>query len=154
MRQQARLNLKYLGKPVDVLDDVLPVPGVLAFAGHMVDEDGRPMARFPKGKVTAVRLAIRDMLKKLGFVQGFSTAAKGSDILFLEEMVKRNVKPLVVMPFPEKDYRAISMGEEWGQKFDDIRSILEVVTLDAETHRTTSSRRRSPKPTSGFRRWR
>ena len=133
MRRQARINLKHLGKPTDALDDVLPVPGVLAFAGHMVDDDDRPMPRFPKAKISAVRLAIREQLEQLGFVQGFGTAAKGSDILFLSEMVKRNVRPIVVMPFLEADFRRISVGEEWGPRLDNIRSQLEIVILKSET---------------------
>jgi tetratricopeptide (TPR) repeat protein len=132
MRRQARINLKHLGKPKNAVDDALPVPGVLAFAGHMLDEPGRDPPRFPEKKVLPVRRAIRSKLEEFGFVQGFGTAAKGSDILFLDEMVQRKVKPIVVMPFPEEDFRRISVGEEWGQYLDAIRDKLEVMVLEPE----------------------
>ena len=37
MRRQARMDLDALGLPRNKLDDVLPVPRVLAYFGHMVD---------------------------------------------------------------------------------------------------------------------
>lgn len=132
MRRQARINLKYLGKSENALDDVLPVPGILAFAGHMLDKPGRDPPRFPEEKIGPIRLAIRKKLQELGFVQGFGTAAKGSDIIFLEEMVRRKVKPIVVMPFPEEDFQRVSVGEEWGERLDAIRHKLEVMVLQPE----------------------
>lgn len=132
MRRQARLDLDCLGEPRNSLDDVLPVPGVLAFAGHMIDEPGRDPPRFPTEKIGPVRIAIRETLQALGFVQGFGTSAKGSDIIFLQEMVRRKVKPIVVMPFPEEDFRQVSVGKAWGGKLDAIRDQLEVVVLESE----------------------
>ena len=133
MRRQARLDLKYLGKPTDILDDVLPVPRVVAFAGHRIDEPGRAPPRFPPEKIGRVCGAIQENLSQLGRVQGFGTAAMGSDILFLEEMVKRGVRPVVVMPFPEEAFRRVSMDDKWAARFDAIREQVEILLLEAET---------------------
>jgi tetratricopeptide (TPR) repeat protein len=140
MRRQARLNLKYLGREKSDLDDALPVPGVVAFAGHRVDdlrtqrssgEEREP--RFPEDKVPRVREAIQKCLFELGFVHGFGTAAAGSDLLFLESFVKRGVKPVVVMPFPEEDFRRISVGDGyWGNKFDELRSKWDIRLLSSD----------------------
>ena len=132
MRTQARLNLKHLGYPRHTLDRSLPVPGIVVYAGHMIDEDGRTPPRFPRGQVGAVRRAIRARLETLGQIQGFGTAAKGSDIIFLEEMVKRQIQPIAVMPFPEEVFRSMSVGPKWGERFDAIRDRVEIVVIDSE----------------------
>ena len=46
MRRQARRNLQNLGLDSNLLDDVLDVPRVAAFTGHMVDVPGRIPPRF------------------------------------------------------------------------------------------------------------
>lgn len=134
MRRQARLNLKYLGRDRHEFDDVLQVPGVVAFAGHMVDTPGRDPARFPEEKVPEVRAAIRSKLSELGFTHGFGTAAAGSDILFLQVFVERSVRPVVIMPFPEPDFRLISVGEGyWGRELDKLHGKLDIRILKGET---------------------
>ena len=122
MRRQARLHLVALGQPRDRLDGVLPVPRVLAYMGHMIDAPDRPTPRFPPEKIGAVREAIRARLAALGPLYGFGTAARGSDILFLETLIERNCGATVVLPFPEADFLAVSGGGRWDERFRDIKS--------------------------------
>lgn len=110
MRRQARMNLEAQGKPRDLLDAVLPVPRVLAYTGHRVDAPGRVPPRFPMEKVPAVRQAIRDKLQGLGALHGFGGAASGTDLLVLQELVGRSLTATVVLPFPEDDFVAESVG--------------------------------------------
>jgi hypothetical protein len=140
MRRQARLELEALGRPEKSFDDVLPVPRVLAFAGHMVDSADRYPPRFPESMIGYVRGEIQKALDGLGFVKPFATAARGSDILFLEEAVARDLAPIVVLPFPEKDFREVSMGGDWNRRFDRIHDRLEIQVLSPE--RPTDSRLR------------
>jgi tetratricopeptide (TPR) repeat protein len=120
MRLQARLTLKMLGKPIDTFDQALPVPRVAAFTGHMVDVEGRVPPRFPKEKVGFVRDAIREKLNALNVRYGFSSAARGADILFIEELLRRGGHPDVWLPFPHYGFIKTSVGEGWDERFMSI----------------------------------
>jgi len=118
MRRQARRNLKNLGMQPDALDDVLYVPRVAAFSGHMVDAPGRPTPRFPQEKVGAVRKAIVERLKQYGIGYGFSSAARGSDLIFIEELRKRGGSVQVFLPFPRAGFKQTSVGFGWDDRFE------------------------------------
>ena len=121
MRWQARFNLKKLkGEQGARLEQALPVPRVLAYFGHMVDAQNRPNARFPKDKVGAVRTAIRERLEAYGALHGFGQAARGSDLIFLEELLKRKLTATVVLPFEAKDFLETSVGDGWRKAFEKV----------------------------------
>jgi tetratricopeptide (TPR) repeat protein len=129
MRRQARLNLEALGQRRDAFDGVLPVPSVVAFVGHMVDTPDRPTPRFPTSKVGKLRHAIRQRLQRLSTPHGFSSAARGSDILFIEELLRAGGQPFVILPFPETDFLAISGGPGWDERFRQVCDRLELIVL-------------------------
>ena len=132
MRRQARRNLEKLGLERNALDAVLDVPRVAAFTGHMVDAPGRATPRFPSDKVAAVRKAMAESLKKHEIGYGFSSAARGSDLIFIEELKKLNGRPLVFLPFPRDQFKKTSVGYGWDQGFDRALQGLEVVELSQE----------------------
>lgn len=129
MRRQARLDLEALGRRRDELDAILPVPSVAAFVGHMVDAPDRPTPRFPESKVGKVRQAIRQRLQALRNPHGFSSAARGADMLFIEELLRCGGRPFVILPFPETDFLAISGGPGWNERFHQIRDRVELIVL-------------------------
>jgi hypothetical protein len=94
---------------------------VVAFTGHMVDEPGRIPARFPASKVESVGQAIADRLRSLNRIQeGFCSSARGSDILFAEEMLKL-IRPIhLILPFPRADFAKTSVSFGWDQRFCDV----------------------------------
>jgi hypothetical protein len=94
---------------------------VVAFTGHMVDEPGRIPPRFPGSKVNAVGQAIADRLRSLKNIEeGFCSSARGSDILFAEEMLKL-IRPIhVFLPFPRADFAKTSVGFGWDQRFSNV----------------------------------
>jgi hypothetical protein len=100
MRKQARMVLDALGLSRSMLDSILEVPSVMAFSGHMVDDPGRQPSRFPAEKVGDVRKAIRESLHKHKVGFGFSSAARGSDLLFIQELLKIGGRIHVFLPFP------------------------------------------------------
>jgi hypothetical protein len=119
MRRQARLLLPKLGKDKRALDDSLPVPRVVAFSGHMTDAPGRAIARFPEKKVEATRRQIREWLVRHGGrVHGVCSAARGGDLLFLEEVLSRTGTATVLLPFPAPDFKETSVGQGWDVRFD------------------------------------
>jgi tetratricopeptide (TPR) repeat protein len=129
MRRQARLNLEALGQRRDALDGVLPVPSIVAFVGHMVDAPDRATPRFPTSKVGKLRRAIRKRLQGLSTPHGFSSAARGSDILFIEELLRAGGQAFVILPFPVTDFLAISGGPGWDERFRQLRDRVELIVL-------------------------
>ena len=117
MRRQARRNLGALGRPEDAVDDILEVPAIIAFTGHMVDQPDRPTPRFPPARVGPVRQAIRMRLDTLDARYGFSSAANGGDILFLEELLERGGSAHVLLPFPKADFQQTSVGDDWAHRY-------------------------------------
>lgn len=123
MRAQARMNLEAQGKPRDGLDAVLPVPRVLAYAGHRVDAADRPQPRFPASKVQAVRHAIQGKLAQLGNVHGFGGAASGTDLMVLGELAAKGLTATVVLPFPAAAFAEVSVGgKPWRRTFDEMQA--------------------------------
>lgn len=123
MRRQARMNLVAQGKPRDALDAVLPVPRVLAYTGHRVDQPGRAQERFPERKVPAVLKAIRDKLAGMGALHGFGGAASGTDLMVLKELAARSLTATVVLPFPAEAFAEVSVGgEPWRRSFNELRN--------------------------------
>ena len=102
---------------------------VAAFTGHMVDAPDRPTPRFPPKKVEAVRKAIAQQLTKHKIGYGFSSAARGSDLLFLEELGKAGGRARVFLPFPREEFKKTSVGYGWDDRFDKVLKAHEVVEL-------------------------
>jgi len=121
MRWQARLNLKKLeADQAARLNQALPVPRVLAYCGHMVDVDGRASSRFPSDKIGAVRRAIQERLEQYGALHGFGQAARGSDLIFLQELLKRDLTASIVLPFQKEDFLETSVGDGWRERFEEV----------------------------------
>jgi tetratricopeptide (TPR) repeat protein len=122
MRKQARIDLAQLGLKRDAVDSSLPVPCIAAFTGHMTDTPERATPRFPAAKEGKVRLAIREKLKAHGTGIGLSSAARGGDLLFVEELIAIGGEANVYLPFGRDAFLRTSVGPEWKQRYDRILS--------------------------------
>ena len=89
-RAQVRLLLPALGLDLRAFDSCFPIPSVACFSGHRLDEPDRRASRFPAASAEAVKDRIRDAVTKLRIGFGYSSAANGADILFLEAMQESN----------------------------------------------------------------
>jgi len=121
-RRQARLLMKHFNRPADELDEWLPMPKVAVFAGHMIDQPGRPRERFPQRRADAVKSAIRSWLKQNNVAIGFSSLACGSDILFQEALQQLGGQSHVVLPYRETEFLQDSVAitrnpEKWVKRF-------------------------------------
>jgi class 3 adenylate cyclase len=123
-RRQARMILPYLNKEPDFLDDAFGKFTVLVFVGHMVDAPMRVTPRFTQDMVETVKQKIRSRLDGMDARIGYSSAASGSDILFLEAMLERSGEIHVVLPFHLESFKKVSVDvdahHEWGKRFDRI----------------------------------
>lgn len=119
MRRHARLDLQHLGQPAGALDDVFPVTRIAVFTGHRVDDD-ETRGRFPPSHVVAVKDAITRVLTERQIRIGYSSAASGGDLLFLEALLDLGGEAHVVLPFPAEAFVATSVGELWRSRFERV----------------------------------
>src|SRR4029079_19827698 len=75
---------------------------VVIFAGHRVDEAGRPVLRFPRDREPQARNLIREALSKAktGWkrIEVLASAAPGSDILCHEVCSELGIDSIVCLP--------------------------------------------------------
>jgi class 3 adenylate cyclase len=132
MRRQLRL----IGSPASVeLLEVVPAPSVIAFSGHMIDRPDRPSPRFPAALEAPVAAALGERIAGLGPSIGYSQAACGADLLFLEAMQDAGMETHVLLPFAPSDYVATSVafaGDGWTERFHRALGRASQVTLATE----------------------
>ena len=123
-RRNARLILKHWNEDPRWIDKYLRVPRVVVFAGHMIDRPDRTESRFPEELASAVAAEIQQKLDKLEPGFAFSSAACGSDILFLEAMLDRGGEVSIVLPYNEKEFVRDSVEivprGNWRVRFDRV----------------------------------
>lgn len=83
---------------------------IVVFTGHMMDKAGRvpPLfaPRFPPEKEPECVAAIAEALERMDPRAGYSSAACGADILFIEQMLARDAEVHLVLPYAEEQFIA------------------------------------------------
>jgi class 3 adenylate cyclase len=136
-RRNARLILQYWNQDGSWIDQFLRIPAVVVFAGHMIDRPDRKTPRFPAGMEPAVEMEIRRRIEALKPGIGFSSAACGSDILFLEAMLKAGADVTIVLAYNEQEFVRDSVdfvpGSNWRSRFDEVlRKATRVLTASPQ----------------------
>ncbi len=90
------------------------LPAVVVFSGHMVDQPERRIARFQPNLEPNIYAEIQERLDKLDAGFGYSSAACGSDILFLEAMLEREGEIHVVLPYEKRHFIEASVDRAPG----------------------------------------
>jgi len=124
MRRQVLLLAPRTDGAAEILQ-ILAVPRVAIFTGHMIDAPGRAQARFPARIEDAVEAAIARLIKENNVGFGYCSAACGADILFAEQMLRRGAEVDIVLPFRRDDFVRTSVafaGESWIERFDRVLS--------------------------------
>ena len=120
-RRNARLILRELGSDEAVIARVLHMPRVAAFAGHLIDKPDRAVPRFPAALEASASAAIRARLAALDIGFGYSSAASGADILFLEALRERQAETTIVLPYEanqfERDSVDLIPGADWPERY-------------------------------------
>ena len=102
----------------------------------MVDRVSRPTPRFPPQMERPVARALQNEIDKLKPGFGFSSAACGADILFLEAMVERHAENSVVLPYAKDTFVRDSVdfvpNSNWRQRFDRVLEGSRVITASPE----------------------
>ncbi len=136
-RRNALLLIEHLGIDRVDLDRCLRIPRVAVFAGHMIDAPGRPTPRFPPRLEKAVVDEIRIRLEQDDCRIGFSSAACGSDILFLEALRMLGGETHVVLPCDPEYFRRTSVdivpGSDWNARYTRaLDQATEVLNVSAQ----------------------
>ena len=106
-------------------------PTVVAFSGHRVDAAGRAKPRFPPSAERKVREAILAALTSWKASIGYSSAADGSDILFLEALDEIGAEANIVLPHPPDAFIATSVASNgnWIARFEKALARARTVTV-------------------------
>src|SRR5436190_19483985 len=123
-RKQARVLSRHLHGRADFFDECFPIPKLVIFSGHMIDAPDRRIPRFPSEKEDAIRQLLEKQLEAMNAGIGFSSAACGSDILFLEAMLARGGAIHIVLPWPADEFVKTSVDldgkETWNKRFEAV----------------------------------
>ncbi len=120
MRRQLRLLASHTGLAEEMLN-VLHMPRVALFTGHMIDQPGRAGPRFPAHIAPAVEVELAKALDDSDVGFAYCSAACGADILFIEQALTRGIEVNVILPFGREDFIRTSVGfagDEWVSRFE------------------------------------
>ena len=123
-RKQARVLSRQLFGNSNAFDDCFPIPKLVVFSGHMIDAPDRRTPRFPLSKEGEIKEGLEKQLAAMNAGIGFSSAASGSDILFLEAMLARGGAIHLVLPWPAEEFVktsvAIAGDGGWVERFHKV----------------------------------
>jgi class 3 adenylate cyclase len=136
-RRNARLVLRALDVEDDSIEGCFRFPSVAVFVGHMIDRPGRQKARFPQVFEERVASEIQKRLDTLNIMFGYASAACGSDILFVEAMLRRGAEIHIVLPYDAAQFLedSVDIGAlgDWKERFNRAtRKVAEVITISGQ----------------------
>jgi adenylate cyclase len=131
-RKQCRLlSLKLYGIQ-NKFDKCFPAGAIAIFAGHIIDAPGRPTARFSAEAEKDVLARVDDWLKEKKIRASFSSAAAGSDIVFLTAAQRAGIRTHIILPFASADFIETSVrpaGEQWIERFNALLAKAASITI-------------------------
>lgn len=125
-RRNASMLLRHVGEDSQILAEWFPVPRVAVFSGHMTDIQGQPL-RFAHSQIDAVQTRLASILRETQTGFGFSAAACGGDLLFLQALQEVGGESHIVLPLPEEQFIessiAVDAQRDW---LPDFRHAMEI----------------------------
>ena len=135
-RRNARLLLNHFRRDSTAIERALKIPGIVVFAGHLIDQPDRAAPRFPPDLEPAVRAAIESRIKKIAPGFGYASAGCGSDILFFEALLERGAEAHVVLPYDKQQFIKDSVAfanSDWAKRFESVlKRATTVITASSE----------------------
>jgi class 3 adenylate cyclase len=118
-RRQLRLLCQALSIDPALLQPITP-PAVIHFTGHMIDPPN-VRGRFPPEVEHSVAQAVAARLDRLAVGFAYGSLSCGSDLLFAEACLARNIELNVVLPFAMDEFKRHSVargGPAWLERFE------------------------------------
>jgi class 3 adenylate cyclase/tetratricopeptide (TPR) repeat protein len=140
-RRQVHLLAQFLPGPIAEISEILKIPPVVMYTGHMIDQGTRATPRFPVGLEEVMAAALRKKLAVLRPMASYGSAACGSDILCLEAIREVGGETHIVLPFPAPEFRRVSVdfaSGGWGERFERALAAADSVTVTSD-HRARGS---------------
>ena len=106
------------------MDRALEMPKVAVFTGHRADSPDRMSPRLPFDATPGVGEAIRKHLVEQNVRAGYSSAASGSDILFLEALQEIGGRTHIVLPSAEEQFLQESVRPSLGDWESRFRKVM------------------------------
>lgn len=119
--RNAELVLHKHGAARQFVEQHFQPPQVVLFTGHMLDAPGRAQPRFAPSAERAIYERILDTLRRWQTQIGFSSAAGGADILFLEALQELGAETNIVLPHPPELFIQTSVARadgDWVGRFE------------------------------------
>ncbi len=108
-----------------------PPPEVVIFAGAPADRPGQKEAVLPPQAEAPLAEALDRLLGELTAPIGYCSLAAGSDLIFVEAMLRRGAEVNAVLPFEEADFverRVRPCGTRWVERYEAARKAVADVT--------------------------
>jgi hypothetical protein len=117
---------------------VLPRWTVIGFSGHR-------NVSAPQETAQGIATLLDSIESKYAPIAAMSSIARGSDLLFVQEVVKRKIPLLLVLPFPISRFQQDFEPAEWNSAVNFIASavqveIVNIFSSDEEAYMETGSR--------------
>ena len=134
--RQQLLFLQEAGFKVDKsLLQILTPPTIVVFTGHAIDHPALQSPLFPPENEMSVYNSIKNTLREIDVKIGYSSAACGSDIMFIEALHEMGGEINIVLPFAIADFVEMNVryaGPRWEKRFEHALAIAHTVNLATE----------------------
>lgn len=134
-RTQAMKIANHLGV-AESLASTFDLGSVVFCSGHMIDHPLRKIKRFPPDLEFKVKIFIKDILISINAQWGYSSAACGTDIIFLECLQELGAETNIILPFEKEDFLKTSVeyaGSDWIKRFENVLNKADNIYQTTET---------------------
>lgn len=135
--RNAELVLHQHGAARQFVEQHFTPPQVVIFTGHMLDTPDRKQPRFQASAERVIYTRILDTLRQWETQIGFSSAAGGADILFLEALKELGAETNIVLPHPPELFIKTSVAcvndSDWVTRFERVLGNARQVTVLSES---------------------
>ena len=127
-KQALQISSLYTDSSIrDKIAAAFPVLGIVACSGHVIDNSGANR-RFPPEAEKIAKQRIEESLERMGANCGYSSAACGTDILFLETMIERGGETHIFLPFAKDEFIETSVRRAGGDWVTRLENVLDHAT--------------------------
>jgi len=138
MARQAMELLMIAQQPQDLLQDILILPKVAVFAGHMIDSPKRISPRFNVADLPACSAALERLIREQNIGSAYTGLANGSDILFAEAIIDAGAQLHAVLPMDVNAFEDFSVrsdlieAKHWSERYRRLLDQAKSVTVASD----------------------